>query len=110
MVLSTWWMTNASVLLSMGLGSGIKTCYCNFKTFWGGAEMATMQEAKASAGTMERAELPPSGVACDIFCLRELGNSVPLENLFFIDPNHGTTKQVESSLNDPHFQFLIFKG
>lgn len=42
-----------------------------------------MQEAKAGAGTMERAELPPSGVACDISCLRELAHFVPLENLFY---------------------------
>lgn len=32
------------------------------------------------------------------------------QNHFFIGSNHGTRKQVESNLSDPHFQFLIFKG
>lgn len=44
--------------------------------------MGTTQEAEADAGTMETVELPPSGVACAIFCFRELGHLVPLENLF----------------------------
>lgn len=41
-----------------------------------------MQEAKADAGTIEGAELPPSGVAGAILCLREQGYFVLLENLF----------------------------
>lgn len=69
-----------------------------------------MQKVKADAGAMERAELPPSGPACAIFSLRELGHLIHLKNHFLIDSNHGTTKQVESNPSDPHFQVLIFKG
>lgn len=58
-VLSAWWVTNAHGLLSMGLGSGTRSLYCNFKTFWGGAEMGTIQEAKAGAGAMERENCLP---------------------------------------------------
>lgn len=43
-----------------------------------------MQKVKAAAGAMKRAELPPSGLAYAIFCLRELGHLIHLKKSLFL--------------------------
>lgn len=69
-------------VLTNGLGQWDQDWLLKFQDILGWCRDGTMQEAKADAGTMERAELAPSGVACDISCLGELAHFIPLENLF----------------------------